>query len=1001
MSTHNFKNQERMAYENGIVKTDDATLTGLELENNKFIVCNKGTSMTLTIPAAIESFDGMARHIVNKGAGTATIAYTGASGAATRSLAQDATIRLDCDGSYWYAEPDLAGGIALASAKILVGSSGGAATARDLTGPWSISNTGVLSMDSATVAAAGTVQGDAGAIADGFTLVSAGDGTKGVVLPTAAAGGFAIVKNNANAILKLWPGSSDAIDALGADAAMSVAAYATVRLVAYDGTTWYSDFGAILLTGTAETDWNINTGGNQLILSSSGLGQDSTFTYPDVASDEIMTLTGTQTATNKTFTTPTIADLTNMTHAHTSDATGGAISAHAFGTITISGQTDVIADANGDTLTISSADSTIDFTSTPGTDTIDLSVIAISAGDVTEAAIANGDYIFFADGGASGTTAKEAVHDLATLFAGNGLAATSSVIAFDPNALTGEILADGDSIVFIDATDSNAPKKEALADLATLFAGTGLSASSSVMALDINGVGAAAVDVTADSIAIIDANASNATKKESIDDLVTALAGEGLKNATSLLALDLNELTDTAIADGDSFAFIDATDSSASKKETVADLATLFAGTGLSAASSVIAFAPTGLTEVAIANGDYVVFTDATDSHAPKKEALADLATLFAGTGLTATSSVIAVSLTDVTEVTVDVAADSLIITDSSDSNATKRDTIADVISGAAGNGLTASSGVLAVTAKTTWPMTLPGDMKLDADSQGGCLVGLVGSVDVAVTAEASTHNLAYNTDNDEFETVLASAAAWHAAGEYLPTADANDDACYIGSATKFMEFAIDVSGTVAAYSGDAGKYQYCKNALADGTGAAGSAYWGDLTIIQCTDDENATTGANAGKRPWSSDGVTTFVPPSDWVAATINSQEAYWIRWIVVDATKITTVGVATDEHDTIRANTLSLAQMPQAGAITGYRVTNMNATIHSGADVKVRLVNHTTYAMGDEKTWSQNRRSMYFATTSMTVSEGDMLGAVCTSEDSGNNDPLNVAFELDVTLA
>ncbi len=109
-----------------------------------------------------------------------------------------------------------------------------------LTGPFNLAATGLLSMDSATVAAFGSVQGDAAALADGFSLVSAANGTKGVVLPAAAAGGLCVVKNNANAILKLWPNTSDAIDALGADNAMSVPAYATLVLVAYDVTTWYS-----------------------------------------------------------------------------------------------------------------------------------------------------------------------------------------------------------------------------------------------------------------------------------------------------------------------------------------------------------------------------------------------------------------------------------------------------------------------------------------------------------------------------------------------------------------------------------------------------------------------------------------------------------------------------------------------------------------------------------------------------------------------------------------
>ena len=52
------------------------------------------------------------------------------------------------------------------------------------------------------------------------------------------------------------------------------------------------------------------------------------------------------------------------------------------------------------------------------------------------------------------------------------------------NSLSAGAVADGDSIAFIDSDDSNATKKEAVADLATLFAGTGLTASSSVIGVD-------------------------------------------------------------------------------------------------------------------------------------------------------------------------------------------------------------------------------------------------------------------------------------------------------------------------------------------------------------------------------------------------------------------------------------------------------------------------------------------------------------------------------------
>ena len=50
---------------------------------------------------------------------------------------------------------------------------------------------------------------------------------------------------------------------------------------------------------------------------------------------------------------------------------------------------------------------------------------------LTEAAVADGDYIVFLDGGASGDAKKEALADLATLFAGTGLGASSSVLSID------------------------------------------------------------------------------------------------------------------------------------------------------------------------------------------------------------------------------------------------------------------------------------------------------------------------------------------------------------------------------------------------------------------------------------------------------------------------------------------------------------------------------------------------------------------------------------------
>ena len=95
-------------------------------------------------------------------------------------------------------------------------------------------------MPSATVAAAGSTQANAAAIATGFTLVSGADATKGILLPAAAAGLTCVIKNNAAAVLKVWPASGDAINAIAVDSNYVLASLTSTLLVAYDSTTWYS-----------------------------------------------------------------------------------------------------------------------------------------------------------------------------------------------------------------------------------------------------------------------------------------------------------------------------------------------------------------------------------------------------------------------------------------------------------------------------------------------------------------------------------------------------------------------------------------------------------------------------------------------------------------------------------------------------------------------------------------------------------------------------------------
>ena len=79
-------------------------------------------------------------------------------------------------------------------------------------------------------------------LAAGFNHVTAADATKGVAMPVAAAGKVVIIKNAdvANAVLKVWPNTDDAINALAANASLDMAAKTSAILIALDATTWYT-----------------------------------------------------------------------------------------------------------------------------------------------------------------------------------------------------------------------------------------------------------------------------------------------------------------------------------------------------------------------------------------------------------------------------------------------------------------------------------------------------------------------------------------------------------------------------------------------------------------------------------------------------------------------------------------------------------------------------------------------------------------------------------------
>lgn len=281
--------------------------------------------------------------------------------------------------------------------------------------------------------------------------------------------------------------------------------------------------------------------------------------------------------------------------------------------------------------------------------TVELAGVADTALSVAD------DSFYFLD--ADGLMKRDSMADYATAIAGDGLAASSGVLAVGVDDSTVEL--DSDAIRIKDAGVTGAKLNDDVISAQTELAADGLAAADEMMISDggtlkkigvdnlfMDGPGllaAAAIDVSADHFMFLDGGATGDAKIESIADLVTGMAGTGLGAGSGQLVLDLNELGDAAVASGDKFAFVDGTDNT-SKLESIDDIATLFAGNGLSAASAVLALDLNELTAAAVdVANDSIAIIDANDSNATKKESIADLVSGMAGAGLSAASGQLSV----------------------------------------------------------------------------------------------------------------------------------------------------------------------------------------------------------------------------------------------------------------------------------------------------------------------------------------------------------------------
>ena len=132
-------------------------------------------------------------------------------------------------------------------------------------------------------------------------------------------------------------------------------------------------------------------------------------------------------------------------------------------------------------------------------------------------------------------------HITAGNLSGSGNLLAAGTVRLD--GVAAATIAEGADFFYILDADDNLMKKESVADVVSGLAGDGIKNGANKFALDLNELTAAAVDVANDSIAIVDANDSNLSKKESIADLVSGIAGSGLNASAGVLSIQSGEVT--------------------------------------------------------------------------------------------------------------------------------------------------------------------------------------------------------------------------------------------------------------------------------------------------------------------------------------------------------------------------------------------------------------------------------------------------------------------------
>ena len=300
--------------------------------------------------------------------------------------------------------------------------------------------------------------------------------------------------------------------------------YAVGTLVAnLEGTVTGNASGLSSTLAVASGGTNATSFADKAVIISQDSGAD-TLAGVAMSTNGQLLIGGTSGPAAATLTAGTNVTITNADNAITLDVSAAG---DAFKTISVSGEDDIVADGTADTLTFAAGTGTV-ITTNASTDTITIAAGAntieineytgngsTTAYTLSSSAVSENELMIYMDGvyqhhntyAVSGTTltfdtnvpngTKVEVYHMRSVNISNMVQSAVAGTLMDVSGATGDVtfnvdlseaaeaaIADGDYMLFLDGGATGTAKKEALGDIATLFAGTGLTASSSVINMD-------------------------------------------------------------------------------------------------------------------------------------------------------------------------------------------------------------------------------------------------------------------------------------------------------------------------------------------------------------------------------------------------------------------------------------------------------------------------------------------------------------------------------------